>query len=138
MLLVLISPYYMQDDHHHVATITKSIFTLNYNPLHESGGFYVWLKAYYVVTITESIFSENNFTGMYVYGSYKQLAIANTALLTCNVTNTRKLHACASSIDTIKLHGWETGCVHALLAGSDVTSSLSQYRSAHIHTLLTV
>ena len=29
------------------------------------------------------------------------------------------------TIDTIKLHGWETGCAHALFARSDVTSSLS-------------
>ena len=28
-------------------------------------------------------------------------------------------------IDTIKLHGWETGCAHALFAGSDITCSLS-------------
>ena len=30
----------------------------------------------------------------------------------------------SGTIDTIKLHGWETGCAHALFAGSDVTSSL--------------
>ena len=30
------------------------------------------------------------------------------------------------NIDTIKLHGWETGCAHALFAGSDVTSSLNE------------
>ena len=37
---------------------------------------------------------------------------------------TRSRTSCDFSIDTIKLHGWETGCAHALFAGSDVTSSL--------------
>ena len=87
-VLLVLSREYDVFNASNVANITNSIFTYNYiNSVHAGGGVFInFIEAlYYAVNITNCIFSENAYTGMRVYGSYKQLTIADSTFSNNNV-----------------------------------------------------